>query len=804
MVDPEGAQIEASLISGEAEWVASVACRHGDETLPALRVEGLEAPFYRVAMADFQELAADAPEPSTFTMIVTDKAGNTHAETCSVVLATTELTITPQLLECGTSASVPLIYPETKPLLRLHAARDVDVEVSAMRTDKDEAITVTKVREGDDYRLTIVGPQEAYKANLTVKARDSRVYHADKLRGTATQVVPFQYETAKPALLVTEATAGRVVDPSKPLEAPRIVTNQDQVSLVLRRDNLVEMTIWIECELDGQPMPIEDPLVELHSEAEKAKVFKLPVDGQYSFSFATYRRGSERTQPPESAPRVIVARDTSEPSIAFLRAPRDLLQAPDDALLTAVQVDGRDDATKLIGHLTGPVEHTLELRLPAGAPAQTDLSFEQLGLQLGSLADGDYRLELVAVDAAGNEGKAEDQAFVVAMQGPSLRLASPGSNNRWDKEGDQFTLKIQGEDENGIAAVECRLTADSDKSTGWLAMDLVDDGDPRKGEWRRDCILSSMWSGQRVKVAWRGKDAYGNLQTEQTVDKVLPTFEAQLRPRVWNTPPAGEPVSMRVVRGAFDYIYGGRGRGSERPEFAKADLLLDDLGLRFVPSQEDVGDFYLDENEVTIARYLSFLNAEDGYQNAAHWREAAPDARRREQLIERLARSDARLPVTGLDWHECSAYAAWSGKRLPTAVEWEYAARGGAQYRAFSCVGAGFDRDQLAVGVPGPWPVEDGCDRVPSGVAEGVRNLCSNVAEWVAASGAGRCYSAGASYQDGQYHFSILRPTEARDRPVHTGFRCAVNADVVRSQLETGTSLRFSSDATSTSATKDR
>lgn len=72
--------------------------------------------------------------------------------------------------------------------------------------------------------------------------------------------------------------------------------------------------------------------------------------------------------------------------------------------------------------------------------------------------------------------------------------------------------------------------------------------------------------------------------------------------------------------------------------------------------------FWIDACEVSNAQYRRFV-MESGHRAPRHWREPY-DA------------SWDELPVVCVTADDASAYARWAGKRLPTVVEWERAARG--------------------------------------------------------------------------------------------------------------------------------
>jgi formylglycine-generating enzyme required for sulfatase activity len=189
-----------------------------------------------------------------------------------------------------------------------------------------------------------------------------------------------------------------------------------------------------------------------------------------------------------------------------------------------------------------------------------------------------------------------------------------------------------------------------------------------------------------------------------------------------------------------------------------------------------VDGFYIDRFPVTNAQYQQFVAAA-GHRPPTHWKgKEHPKGR-------------ADWPVTNLGWHHADAYAGWAGKRLPTAAEWEKAARGtdgrrypwGNEWDDQACR----TDDGSSPQTPSPLPV--GC--FPKGVSPyGVSDLVGNVAQWTSTpsqpTDAKRGWAWYVVKGAGSAHH--LRPNfrcAARNVSAHTsrrhswlGFRCARDA----------------------------
>lgn len=200
-------------------------------------------------------------------------------------------------------------------------------------------------------------------------------------------------------------------------------------------------------------------------------------------------------------------------------------------------------------------------------------------------------------------------------------------------------------------------------------------------------------------------------------------------------------------------------------------------------SEVEVAAFRILRTEVTNGQYEEFVN-ECGPGSGCGPRELPSYWEDRSYLETRRDH-----PVVFVSWGDASAYCKWKGGRLPTALEWEKAARGD-DGRSFPTGGAldpagvnilGSDRRDEKTRAPKQiptWGVDEAryaSDRSPSGVLA----MAGNVSEWTASASEEEPdlrLAAGGSWDswdlnDGRvYHRLPKNPT---DRSSSLGFRCA-------------------------------
>ena len=125
-------------------------------------------------------------------------------------------------------------------------------------------------------------------------------------------------------------------------------------------------------------------------------------------------------------------------------------------------------------------------------------------------------------------------------------------------------------------------------------------------------------------------------------------------------------------------------------------------------------DFYIDAFEVTNAQYRKFVDAKK-YAEPIYWDD--PELNQPDQ------------PVVGMSWEDAKAYCEWVGRRLPTEVEWERAARDGLGGKIWEWCADWYDefyyRNSVWQNPKGP---VSGQERVARGGSchdiQSIRNLC--------------------------------------------------------------------------------
>jgi len=210
-----------------------------------------------------------------------------------------------------------------------------------------------------------------------------------------------------------------------------------------------------------------------------------------------------------------------------------------------------------------------------------------------------------------------------------------------------------------------------------------------------------------------------------------------------------------------------------------------------------IGDFFIDKFEVSNHHYKNFIER-GGYQNPEYWHEltvSLNDSISWERAITffvdqtnnpgpstwidgNYPDGEDDFPVSGISWFEANAYAAFTGKSLPTKDHWGLA-RG---------------ESTLLVGTPqlggnaifAPFSNFHGDGPVGTGslngiVSSGAYDMAGNVREWCWNESERGHWIRGGAWNDNPYMFGAPSKADPFDRSERNGFRCVLypNPDAI-------------------------
>ena len=146
-----------------------------------------------------------------------------------------------------------------------------------------------------------------------------------------------------------------------------------------------------------------------------------------------------------------------------------------------------------------------------------------------------------------------------------------------------------------------------------------------------------------------------------TLEKIGGRFVQQLVPFLENPAVNEEVADLLLIIGTTEAKEAGM-------NWAPWEVISEKDGVKMVTiwTGSFESSFYMDVTEVTVGQFKKFLKSSGCKpEDPIDWK-----------AVYKYSSTD-KHPMIYVTWHDATAYAKWSGKRLPTDSAWEYAARGG-------------------------------------------------------------------------------------------------------------------------------
>jgi hypothetical protein len=289
-----------------------------------------------------------------------------------------------------------------------------------------------------------------------------------------------------------------------------------------------------------------------------------------------------------------------------------------------------------------------------------------------------------------------------------------------------------------------------------------------QGQPRVDGLVSAIVERSGTELADRARSA-----------GLLGAIVKDLKGRGYQPADSGYRGLMDAVVDVFDWEKSKNIEFAVRLDAAEAlgqagDPRLQQENWVRIEGHGDVKTFEIGKYPVTVAEYQHFL--ETAFPEKRWWI-AGGYEQRHEPWDWEAQKQHPNRAVSGANWYEAAAYAAWRRARLPTEAEWELAARG-KEGREHPWGKEEPDERRANYGENGPKHVTP-VGLYPWGATpEGVQDMAGNVLEWVDA-----WYDEERKYRvlrggSWGYDYTGLRASdrlrlEPEYRNVYVGFRVA-------------------------------